>query len=74
MDKKERKVFAEVDRLRGDQGLGEKLDRYRQSRDQYERLFKGRKESGPASALPLQRTQRQTSEHGRIRGVVDGNV
>jgi hypothetical protein len=70
MDKKERKVFAEVNRLRDDQGLGEKLDRYRQSRDQYERLLKGRQENGPS--VPLQRTQQQTSAHGRIRGVVDG--
>jgi hypothetical protein len=70
MDKKERKVFAEVNRLRDDQGLGEKLDRYRQSRDQYERLLKGRQENSPS--VPLQRTQQQTSAHGRIRGVVDG--
>jgi hypothetical protein len=70
MDKKERKVFAEVNRLRGDQGLGEKLDRYRQSREQYERLLKGRQESGPA--IPLQRSQRETSAQGRIRGIVDG--
>jgi len=73
MDRKERKVFAEVDRLRDDQGLGEKLDRYRQARDQYERLFKGRKETGPAPALTPQRSQRQTSARGRIRGIVDRN-
>ena len=68
MDKKERKVFAEVDRLRGDEGLGEKLDRYRQSRDQYERLFKGHKESGPS--LPL---QRPASARGRVRGIFGRN-
>jgi hypothetical protein len=69
MDRKERKVFVEVNRLRGQEGLGEKLDRYRQSRDQYERLLKGR-ESGPS--VPVQRSQRQGTAHGRVRGTVDG--
>jgi hypothetical protein len=74
MDKKERRVFAEVSRLRSNQGLGEKLDRYRESRDQYERLLEGQRDVAPASSLPLQRSQRQASAHGRIRGIVDGSA
>lgn len=71
MDKKESKLFEEVERLRSeDGGLGEKLDRYRQSRGQYERLVKGREETGPS--VPLQRSRRQATAHGRIRGIVDG--
>jgi len=71
MDKKESRLFEEVERLRGeDGGLGEKLDRYRQSRGHYERLVKGREESGPS--VPLQRSRRQASARGRIRGIVDG--
>jgi hypothetical protein len=74
MDRKERKVFAEVNRLRSEEGgLGEKLERYRQSRDQYERLLKGRRESGSAPPLPLQRSQDHSSVHGHIRGVVGGH-
>lgn len=71
MDKKERKLFKEIERLRGeDSGLGEKLERYRESRGQYERLVKGREESGPS--IPLQRSRRQATAKGRIRGIVDG--
>lgn len=71
MDKKESKLFKEVERLRGeDGGLGEKLDRYRQSRGHYERLVKGREETEPS--VPLQRSRRRATSQGRIRGIVDG--
>lgn len=71
MDKKERKLFEEVERLRVEEGgLGEKLDRYRQSRGRYERVVKGRDEAGPS--VPVQRSRRQASAKGRIRGIVDG--
>jgi hypothetical protein len=70
MDKKESKLFEEVERLRGEDGLGAKLDRYRRSRGRYERLVKGHEETAPS--VPLQRSRRQATAHGRIRGIVDG--
>lgn len=67
MDKKERKLFKELERLRvEDGGLGEKLERYRQSRAHYERLVKGREDTNRAS-LPVQGSQRRASTHGPDR-------
>jgi hypothetical protein len=67
MDKKERKLFKELDRLRvEDGGLGEKLERYRQSRAHYDRLVKGREDTSRAS-LPVQGSQRRASAHGPDR-------
>lgn len=59
MDKREANVFKEVERLRGREGgLGEQLDRYRQSRDQYEKLRSGQpQEKGPS--IPLKGSPRQ---------------
>jgi hypothetical protein len=67
MDKKERKLFKELERLRvEDGGLGEKLERYRQSRAHYDRLVKGREDTSRAS-LPVQGSQRRASAHGPDR-------
>lgn len=67
MDKKERKLFKELERLRvEDGGLGEKLERYRQSRAHYDRLVKGREDTS-RSSLPVQGSQRRASAHGPDR-------
>jgi hypothetical protein len=67
MDKRERKLFKELERLRvEDGGLGEKLERYRQSRAQYDRLVKGREDTSRAS-LPVQGSRRRASAHGPDR-------
>jgi hypothetical protein len=67
MDESERDtdVFQEVERLRReDSGLGDKLERYRQSRGHYERLV-GRGETAPS--VPLQRSRRQATAEGRVK-------
>jgi hypothetical protein len=67
MTDRDKDLFDQVGRFRSREGgLGAQLDRYRRSREEYDKLLRGRE---AAPSVPLQRGRKQRAA-GRLRGSV----
>jgi hypothetical protein len=68
MDERDKKLFDQVDEFRTREGgLSDQLNRYRDSREEYEKLLRGGRDTRPPS--PLERVRRQRAA-GRLRGAI----
>lgn len=66
---RDKEVFERVEEVRGREGgLSEQLERYRHSRDEYEKIFRRSRETTPSA--PLERVRRQRSA-GHLREAID---
>lgn len=68
-DNQDKEVFDQVDEVRAREGgLSDQLRRYRHSREEYEKLLGGSRDSTPST--PLERVRRQRSA-GRLREAIE---
>lgn len=68
MNDRDKELFEQVDQFRSrNGGLSDQLERYRRSREEYEKLIRGRDE---APSVPLERGRRQRAA-GRLKGAID---